>query len=145
MPDKRDLLVEDFLENTHTLFKTWKTQFFKLIGDSNISPAQASMLLALKNEQPINGRFLAQKMHISRSAVTQLTDNLDALGYIERNEDKLDRRIIYLSLSKKGESKLRDLKKKRRQMIAKVAESLSDQELEQVVKINSKIIKELEN
>ncbi len=78
-------------------------------------------------------------MHISPSAVTQLLDGLAQGGYIQRDEDQADRRVSYIKLSKLGASKVKTLEKKRKDYFISLAEALSDEELESMIKIQAKM------
>jgi DNA-binding MarR family transcriptional regulator len=141
---QRDKLIEQFFNSSQTMQRAWKSQFYKVVRDAEVPPAQIGLLFLIKHKQPVNGRDIAAEMQITRSAVTQLIDALEQLGYIERQEDKNDRRISNIQLSKKGTQKLNKLEKKRKELLTRLASALDDDELKAIVAINSKMIQELE-
>ncbi|MET1033230.1 MAG: MarR family winged helix-turn-helix transcriptional regulator [Candidatus Saccharimonadales bacterium] len=141
---QRDQLVEAFFSSSESMQKAWKAQFYKFLDHAEIPAAQVSLLFLIKERQPINGRDLALTMHITRSAVAQLTEALHKLGYVQRRDDKDDRRISYVLLTDKGEAKLGELRQRRIEILTRLAGVLSDGELQSLVSINAKMIKELE-
>lgn len=141
----REELVERFFTNQRTIFKTWKAHFQQLMGDNPLTHAQLSIMFMIHQEQPISGRELAAKMDISPSAVTQMLDALDQLGFIDRCEDEADRRITHIRLSEAGACKISELEEARNELLERLAAVLTDDELRAIVSINDKMIKELES
>lgn len=136
---KRQELIEQLFSSTQAMQKAWKASFYAILGQVQLTPSQLALIFLIKEEQPINGRDLAVKMHISPSAVTQLLDSLDHAGYIQRDEDQADRRVSYIKLSELGASKVKQLEKRRKDYFISLAEALSDQELESMIKIQAKM------
>lgn len=141
---RREELIEQFLSNQQTVIKVWKLHLQKSLGENSLTHAQLGALLSIYQEQPISGRELAIKMQISRSAVTQVVDALDQSCLIERYEDEDDRRITYIRVSEQGRCKVQEFEKARNQLLKRTASALSDDELQTMIAINKKIIKELE-
>lgn len=142
----REKLIEDYFKATSALQRAWKHRvLLALHDDEQISITQISTLFMLREHSPIMGKDLATKMHISRSAVTQLVDGLVESGYVTRREDSKDRRNVYLSVSKKGKAKLKALDKKRKHIFNQLVTNLSDKQLKAAIEINQKMLKEIEN
>lgn len=142
----RERLIEDYFEATNSLQRAWKQRVLSMLNDDNeVSIAQMSVLFMLREHGPIMGKDLATKMHISRSAVTQLVEGLVESGYVTRKEDAKDRRNIYLSVSKKGVTKIKALDKRRKIIFNQLVTNLSDKQLKAAIEINQKMLKEIEN
>jgi MarR family 2-MHQ and catechol resistance regulon transcriptional repressor len=101
------------------------------------------VLVALKHKQPVSSREVATELGVTRGAVAQFVDALVQFGLIEKNVDTNDRRISYLTLTKEGKAKLKKFEQFRNKLTKEITKSLSDAELEQIIKINSKILQEL--
>lgn len=141
---QRDELVSRFIDTSHTVQRAWKAYFYRLMIEEDLSPAQMGILFLLKRKQPVSGSDIADELHISRSAVTQVVDALERQDYVSREDSRQDRRVSYLCLSDKGFKKVRQLESKRHKMLESVAESLSDEELEALAGIHAKMLKILE-
>jgi MarR family transcriptional regulator for hemolysin len=141
---QRDELVEQFFNVSQTMQQAWRMHFFRLLSDEHVSPAQMGLLFTIQHKQPVSGRDLALAMHITRSAVTQLTDALEQLGYIERREDAHDRRVSYITLSARGMAKYQALESIRKELYVRLAGALSDDELRITIAIHTKMIAVLE-
>lgn len=140
----RNQLVARYLSSHQSLFRAWKTHFFKVLTKEDLSPALMGILLTIQRMQPVSGREIAEEMRITKGAVAQFVETLHQLGLVERDTDVHDRRISHVSLSRHGTVKLRKLEKARNGLITELTEKLSDAELKQAISINEKILQELE-
>jgi DNA-binding MarR family transcriptional regulator len=136
----RDLLIEAMFANSLTVQKAWKSFILQSLGKNNISLAQAGLLFILKNRQPIKGSELADEMHISRSAVTQLIEGLETSNFITRTESTQDRRIQYISLSSYGTDRLKEIDSKRKALFILATSTLDNRELKALIAMQSKMI-----
>ncbi|WP_057915028.1 MarR family winged helix-turn-helix transcriptional regulator [Peribacillus muralis] len=96
----------------------------------------------LTNEQYYTLRFIAQQglctsteiseaFYINKSAVTSNINRLEGKGLIERQQDRSDRRVFHLKLSKEGAELLRETEHK----IHKLVESImTNFEYEEIVR-----------
>jgi DNA-binding MarR family transcriptional regulator len=86
---------------------------------------------------------IAGELGITKGAVAHFMEALVQLNLVERSADSSDRRIAYISLTKEGKAKTAKLEKSRNKIFKEQIKTLSDSELAQLIKINSKILKEL--
>lgn len=140
----REALVETLLVDMQAMQRAWKAYLYKILGAENISPAQMGILFYVKNSQPISGKKIAATMQMSASSVTQFIDSLDQRGYIKREHDEQDRRIIYISLSKKGQAKINQLEEKRKEYFREFTKNLTNEELVTMVAVQRKMARQLE-
>lgn len=68
---------------------------------SDLQFAALVVLLALEPE-PIPTAVLAEHTAVSRSAMTDALDKLEALGFATRTRDRRDRRVIYVRITLAG-------------------------------------------
>ncbi len=141
---KRETLLENLFNDTQSLQRIWKQYFYKVLGDEALSPVQMGVMIYLKEHQPVTGKKMAGVMQISASAVTQVIDSLDQMGFIDRQPDEHDRRIIHISLSTLGNDKVVHLEAKRKQFFFEITKSLSNQEVDAMTTIQQKMIQQID-
>lgn len=64
-------------------------------ADLDLSMAQFKTLMLVASSGGLTGRDLAHQLHIGPSAVTPIVDKLVQHGYVVREEDAADRRVIW--------------------------------------------------
>ena len=126
------LLMEDF-------GRMMITKKIKLTPSSIISNSQMDVLLIIffHGYQSVKG--LAEKLHVTSSAASQLVNILVKDGLLMRAEDEIDRRIIRLELTKKADHMLEEEKKIRMKHGRSLFAGLNDNELEQLCKLQMKM------
>ena len=79
-------------------------------GESDLSMRQTAVLLDVYlTTPPHTVGALAERLNISKPAVSRAVDRLSVLGLLERRTDANDRRVIHLEPTKKGAVYVRDL------------------------------------
>lgn len=141
----REELIESLLTDMQVFQRAWKAHIMKVLEKEHISPAQTGILFYIKNSQPVSGKKIATMMQMSPSSVTQFIDSLDKKGYIKREQDEQDRRITHLSISTKGQSKIQQLEKVREVFFRELAQSLTDDELTTMSRVQRKLAQQIEN
>ena len=112
--------------------------FHNILVGVNISPTQAHLLFLIKDTQPVSLKQLAENMHLTPGAITQLMDGIDQ--YVVRKQHADDRRITCISLSSEGVRALAKLKKYRETFMKQVMANFTDQELEVLAKVQQKMV-----
>ncbi|WP_088808624.1 MULTISPECIES: MarR family winged helix-turn-helix transcriptional regulator [Listeria] len=82
---------------------------------------------------------LARKLDVSASHITSLTDALVARSLITRNRLTEDRRIILLSLTDEAEKIVKEVSKRKRELIVKRFAVFSDAEQEEFKRLLKKL------
>ena len=142
---QREAQIDELFASTQSLIRGWKNYFYKVLGPEHISPAQLGILFHLHAHGPSHGRNLSTALHTSPSALSQLLESLDNLGYITRQQDPNDRRVAYFGLSPMGTEKVADLNEKRKSFFRQVTESLTDDEIHTMVAIQQKMTRHIES
>ena len=140
---RQDLLLR-YITTNQAIFRTWKQRFFDEVAESNLSPAQIGILFTVYRSQPIASVAIAKELRITRGAVAQIIESLDQIGYISKEIDETDRRIVKISLTKTGNKKVKNMELVRQNFAQEITSVLDDSELEQALRINEKILKQLE-
>lgn len=139
----RDKLIKQYFDVSVTVQRTWKQLVFDALEDEQISLAQMGLLFRIDEQGSVISRDLASHLRVTRSAIAQLIDGLAERGYIQRQEDETDRRIVHISLSKKGKNVLKRLEKRRRAIFEKVVCELSDEQLRIGIDIQHAMLRQL--
>ncbi|MBB6480046.1 MarR family winged helix-turn-helix transcriptional regulator [Spirochaeta isovalerica] len=107
MQNSREELKENLQELGHYLMHRSMAGYFQFARKHNLSYSQMFILGRLNKEGRASVSELSSMLDISNSAVSQLLDKLVQSGYIERREDREDRRKKYHYISGKGEKVLK--------------------------------------
>jgi DNA-binding MarR family transcriptional regulator len=107
--------------------------------------AQIGVLFVLSHQGSQSIKDLSLRFGMTSSAATQLVDGLVKHGFLKRMEDRNDRRKMCVDLTSKGKKTLEKAKKQRIEKMAKMFEPLTDEELMQLQKIQSKIVEHWEH
>lgn len=101
-------IIMDFEDNLgryigriHNLFSNKLNQLLRE-SEAGITVDQFRLLTHLWKEDGISQQQLAQQVRRDRASVTRMVDILEEQGFISRAEDKEDRRINLIFLTKKG-------------------------------------------
>ena len=78
---------------------------------------------------------LAKSLSVTTAAMTGIVDRLVREGYLRRESDPKDRRIIKIRLTAKGERAVTQILEKKKQMIIKMFGMVSQEEREEYLKI----------
>ena len=119
-------------ENTFEMTMAFKTKFFNphlLSKSCEVPPSQIRVLFYLKGHGENTMSTLAHNLHISRPNLTPIIDKLLEDGYVERNANTKDRRILLISLSEKGWKFLEEMNKMVIENFKERIKSLSDEEI----------------
>ena len=71
---------------------------------------------------------ISKELLVTLGTVTTSLNNLERKGYIERRRSSIDRRVVHLSLTKKGRLLYRLHKRFHNRMVMQVVEGLSSEE-----------------
>ncbi|MFT8351341.1 MarR family winged helix-turn-helix transcriptional regulator [Clostridium saccharoperbutylacetonicum] len=104
-----------------------------------LAPSHGDILSALFEYSSLTMKDLAKKINKDKSTVTALVNKLLNLGYIERTRDIADSRIVYITLTEKGENLKGDFKEISDKLIERVYKDISKNEQEVLINILTKI------
>jgi len=103
-----------------------------ILVDFGITSPQFNALLTLKDHPSITMGELCEKLFLACSTATDLIDRMEKNGFLERNRDAQDRRVIRLSISEKGKQVISEVIVARRRYVASILEKLTEEETEQL-------------
>jgi DNA-binding MarR family transcriptional regulator len=82
---------------------------------------------------------LAREMKVTTAASTGIVQRLVLLGYVQREFDQNDRRIIKINLNRKGNELLKKLNQQRRELITKIFGQISEHDRSEYLRILMKV------
>lgn len=141
---KREQLVSTVFDNMTTFKRGLHGSMELFIKGLPVSRAQLELLFTIQHLEPVSSKQLADHLQLTPGAVSQLLDGLTDQGFVERHVTPNDRRVQRLKLSLNGAKLLAGIEKGRRKYMERVMQHLSDQELAVWVRIQQKLIDELQ-
>ncbi|WP_331774402.1 MarR family winged helix-turn-helix transcriptional regulator [Sulfurospirillum sp. 1612] len=94
----------------------------------NLSPIQFRCLRYLLKTTFLQVKELADNMELTPSRITNLLNNLESKGYIQRKISNKDRRIIKVTLTKKGREYATEVREKYIKYHEEILSMLKDEE-----------------
>ncbi len=73
-----------------------------LLGRHKITGPQLVTLLTIEKYQPVTASAIAGHVYLSPSTVIGILDRLEDKGFIRRDRDRKDRRMVHISLTSQG-------------------------------------------
>lgn len=120
-------------------FKHQTSKFYK----TRLTMPQFAVLDIINRSGRLKMSDLAGIMHVTTAAATGIIDRLFRDGYIKRETDPEDRRIVMVRLTAKGAAVINDAVEKRKKMTIKIFGMISQEEREEYLKILKHIAEHL--
>lgn len=134
-----DLSLSNFADKINEIVPTFLKEFSRMQIDElykgKITLPQFLILDFLDRNGPSNMKNLAQLMRVTTAATTGIVDRLVKSGYVKRGYDSSDRRVIKINLTDKGESLVRNVNQRRRQMVIKIFSKLPESDRRDYLRI----------
>jgi len=118
-------LLHEYAEKAmkHSMFA-----FMTYIQQTNLSASQVNAMFFLMDHPNSSMNALANKLGITRAAVSQLVDHLVQNGYLDRKVDPYDRRTKRLSLTEKGILTMKEGQQARHKWLGELVKNFSVEE-----------------
>ncbi|MBI2939720.1 MAG: MarR family transcriptional regulator [Chloroflexi bacterium] len=97
--------------------------------EMDLTMAQTKALFVVCTVGMIHGRDLAQALGIGQPAVSKLVDHLVERGYVRRDEDTEDRRLIWLRPTDSGQALYDRMTVTSREALRAILDTLDEREL----------------
>ena len=81
-------------------------EFARKVSSEDVTVAEWSFMRALSDCEPTPPSVLAEKMGMTKGAISKLAERLVAKGLVERAENQKDKRAHRLSLTNEGRAKI---------------------------------------
>jgi DNA-binding MarR family transcriptional regulator len=128
---KRDELIQEIIETIHRCQRAAvNPSDWSKIG---LSRSQVGMLFMIHHHSDANVKKISEHLGVTKSA---LVTN----GFLDRQNDVTDRRIVRFNLTGKGKKVLKEITKLKFSGLRTALDNLSDKELEQLAKLHIKAL-----
>lgn len=108
----------------------------RLLKRHSLSDAQYNALRILRGEgEPMQTYQIAQRMITAQTDISRLVDRLEAAQLVERERSAEDRRVVWVSLTSKGQTVLKQLDKPLSDLHETQFAGFSDQQLRTLSKL----------
>lgn len=122
----------------HRSFNLEMNEIFMLIGkhfgkisiQNDLSPAKCWFLMYLYRKEKATVNDLANETGITSGATSLAIKGLEKNGYVVRERDEDDRRVVWVCVTAQGKEAAEDFYSKRAQVWKKLMQPLSDTERE---------------
>jgi DNA-binding MarR family transcriptional regulator len=111
-----------------------------LVLDKELSKFELISLIVIDRHDRMIMSGISGLIGVRMSTATGIIDRLVGKGYVERERDESDRRIVTLMLSDKGKSLVSQIKSRVSEYVAKLNEMLTDEERQFLFRIFTRIL-----
>ena len=131
---------EELLSSIFNLGQIIKNKMHKSGQLSDFSHAEIEVLKFLKENEKSTMKEIAGYLRIRPASATPLVEMISDKKCVERLQDKGDRRIIYIRLTKKGQAKLKNAYKHIHNNLKEIFLRLSNDDKKDLIRILNIII-----
>lgn len=100
--DPKDHLIECYSSERHALTSLLASRLVSPLLRSGLTANQLKIVLLVTSDLAQTGRDLAEALDVTAASVSTSVDKLVALGYLDRANDTLDRRVTHLIPTEKA-------------------------------------------
>ncbi|GGH22058.1 MarR family winged helix-turn-helix transcriptional regulator [Paenibacillus segetis] len=141
--NKNEVLFEvssNFRAIVKGISKEWNKR-----GEFSLSFAQFKALYKLNQHGSQKVSQLAESLSITPAAATGVTDRLLAEGYVKRERAHDDRRIVYITITEKGEEIIQKVTESQKEAIHHFFDVLPEEDIEHLRRIFNKILSTIDH
>ena len=136
--------MQRLFENMNTVKRAIASRWQLMHQECPIPHAQLELLFTIRHAQPISFKQLAQQLHLTPGAISQLAEGLEKHNLISRQTDPKDRRIQCLQVSPDGLELLHRIENHRQAIMESIMTDLTDEELALWLRIHEKLLQQLQ-
>lgn len=133
---KQDKIIEMILDNMKNIF--YPEEWLQI--DMKLSKTELFAMLIVDRHGEVIMSKISDEINISMSTATGIVDRLVKKKYLVRERSQLDRRVVQIKLTEKGQKIIEDLKSSINEYLSKIYESLTDEEIKVISRIFIKVI-----
>lgn len=94
------IMLAEIVKSWHRQFKK---QFNEFAGEQKLTVPQIFLLGHLVHNGPSSISDIAENLNLANSTISGIVDRLERDGFVRRVRDEVDRRIVYVQLTKHSE------------------------------------------
>lgn len=136
--DKYMELNSRIIENS-SIFTKSIFNFNKVIEELGLTNTQFEILFCLHKDKDLTQTKISKFLRVSKSNLSPVIDSLYELGYIEKTQDRKDRRKVYLNLTTEGWEVMSKSKVIAGKITKEVLKDLPEEKLNTLIEANKTI------
>ena len=122
--------INDYLVDIFNRVQVIEETSLRTSQFSDVSLKEMHTIEIIGKNTNVTPSDIARELMLTLGTVTTSLNKIEAKGYIERKRSKLDRRVVHLTLTKKGKLLDRLHRKFHKNMVIHIAEDMNEQEFE---------------
>jgi DNA-binding MarR family transcriptional regulator len=140
----REALVGEALDEVEALISWRRRAICDQPLHRGVSMPQIYILITLLERGSTTVSELASLLSISAPSASSIVDRMEESGLVSRERDDIDRRIVHVAITERGRSVVDDMMGLRRDYTLRLLESMSDEDLNHVVRAVEAVRRALE-
>lgn len=112
------------------------TTELRLVGEIIYANSEGKRLISTQ---------LAKRLNITRSAVSQIVNNLEKRGIVKRVADSIDRKIAYIELTESALEVYRVAKEKAENLVGEIVKVFGEENLDKLLSLSDDFFEVVEN
>jgi DNA-binding MarR family transcriptional regulator len=128
-------VTEELLTISPLIFRSIRRNISKTLAhdiNMDISPLHIEIMKLLEGNGTLSITEIGEKLQIARAQMTHLIDRLAYLEIVERQTEKVDRRIIKITLTEKGRTTLKEQETSIREAFKEFLNQFTEDELKDI-------------
>ena len=138
MSQSKDELLQEIMNNMAAIRRLMATCMQRL--DRGVTPSQAEVLMIVHQDDPITQKELGKLMQLTPGAITQLVEQVERLGYVQRKPSTTDRRVTHVVITPQGQEAVSVVKSQKEDLFKHVYQELTLDEIKTMDKVQKKMI-----
>lgn len=131
--------VTKFLECAFTIGRFMKGEMGFEKGKQRLTLLQLQILLLLMENRGMMMQEIAQYFNVTKPTATSFLKNLVKLGLVKRTESKKDRRVVKVTVTKKGMAIVKRARKYREERVQRLLSFLDETDQQNLSRILANI------
>jgi len=133
--------VDQVLEAIIYLYTESRRITKELAKRADLTGPQLTVVKLLEQVGDLSLSELSDKIRAQNSTVTGIIDRMEREGLVTRERSKEDRRVVYIKLTPKGRELAREIPVEPMEIFKSALETLSGQEMKDLLRIMTKVAK----
>ncbi len=134
---------DEIMELMRDFSKTMKGRMHFNLKSSHLTMVQFDALLFIKKNNGAQMSDISDYFGTTLPTTTSLISKLSDFGLVIREDDKEDRRVVKIKLTKKGETLLKEAMEHRHAEINKMLSYLSEEDKKDLLRIFKKLVTQI--
>lgn len=138
--DEVDELLDEIDAGSMRMARLMTARFGDATHHTDLAPPHYMLLRALRDTGSMRASDVAETCSMKNSAVSMALQVLEERGYIAREHDDGDRRVVHVCLTAAGLGQLTTAETQRREMMRRFTADLTTEDLRALVRIQNTLI-----